>query len=678
VIVRHDTQERVEKLRILIAHHAHLYHTLDAPELSDEAYDALLHELIQLEGSLVKSPALQVGAEVRQEFKKVKHTVSQWSFDNAFSQGEIVEFLDRVERFAEKVDVESGHSYVAELKIDGLKLILEYKEGKLLRAATRGDGEVGEDVTHNARVIGGIPNVLCDPVTCIVVGECWLPKKELERINKERIAVGEQAFANTRNAAAGSVRTLDANITKTRGLQLYAYDIDAWGISAVDGALGSTEYQHPPRPATQWEELTVLTHLGFSVQPAAVLCRGIAEIQKVYEEWIPKRETQECGIDGLVLKLNSVKAQEKIGYTAKAPRWGIAWKFPAEEVTTVVEDIVFQVGRTGVVTPVAVLRAVLVAGSVVARATLHNEDEIQRLDIRIGDTVILKKAGDVIPDIVRVITELRPKNAKPFIFPTYIPQCGGDGRIERKEGEAAWRCVSLEGSEMNKRKLIYFASKAAFTMDGLGAKAIEKLHDAGALKTYADFFSLTENTFLELEGFADISARKAVESIQSARSQSLDRVLVGLSIPHIGQESARTLAAHFKTYELLVAAPIHELEKVQGVGSILAESIVTYFSEPTTRLAADALVAYLTIETVVAPAAGIFKDTVWVLTGTLIVHSRDEAAALIRARGGTVTDSISKSTTYLLAGAKAGSKLTKAEQLGVRVLTEEEFATMLA
>ena len=441
-----DIQARYEKLVETVNHHRRLYHTHDKPEISDEAYDSLMKELEALEAEhpglrAPDSPTLKVGAAPLKEFTKVRHEVEQWSFDDIFDEAELKAWDQRVRNFMQKAGVGDGSGrdgseklrYCCELKIDGLKIILKYEQGKLIQAATRGDGSVGEDVTQNVKTIQSVPHALKKPVDLIAVGECWMSTDDLARINKERAAMAKPLplYANTRNLAAGSLRQLDSSITASRRLNTFIYDIER---VAEKGASGSATAVKNILPPTQEGELEFLAKLGFNTNPHRVVADSIEGVQKFYREWTNKRHSLPYGLDGIVIKIDSRKIQEALGYTGKSPRWGMAYKFPAEQVTTVIEDIVFQVGRTGVITPVAVMRPVLVAGSTVSRATLHNEDEIRRLDVRIGDTVILQKAGDVIPDIVSVVTDLRPKGSKPFVWPTHIPACGGDGRIERIPG----------------------------------------------------------------------------------------------------------------------------------------------------------------------------------------------------------------------------------------------------
>lgn len=551
-MAKKELQERIKRLRALVAHHAEAYHTKDAPEISDAAYDALVEELAELERAnpefAAHSPAQAVGGAVLPQFKKVTHSVRQWSFDNAFSREDMEAWDARMRKLAlehgfRKEDVD----YTVEHKIDGLKIVLTYKKGNLVLAATRGNGQIGEDITENVKTIRSIPHTLARPVDCVIVGEAWLPKGELSRINKEREKRGEPLFANTRNAAAGSLRQLDSRIAASRRLEAFLYDIDAF-----DGKAAGVE-----APKTQEEELRLLKKLGCPVNPESKYAKSVEEVVALYENERSRHSEKEYGMDGLVVKVNSISIQERLGYTAKSPRWGIAYKFPAEQATTTLLDIAFQVGRTGVITPVAHLKPVRVAGSTVSRATLHNEDEIKRLDVRIGDTVIIQKAGDVIPDIVRVLTELRTGKEKPFTFPKTIAACGEDGRIERVPGSAAWRCVNPDSPERRRRTFEYFVSKKGFDIAGLGEKTASALLDSGLVQTFDDIFSLTEGDFLTLPGFADISAKKACEAVRrAAKSVPLARLLTALSIEHVGEETARDLARHFGTLKKIREASL--------------------------------------------------------------------------------------------------------------------------
>ncbi len=663
-----EARKRITQLREAINYHNHRYHILDNPEISDEAFDALLHELKALEQRypdliVADSPTQRIGGAPIAAFKKVTHAVRQWSFDNVFDTDELRAWDARTKRFL-GIDKKHELAYVSELKIDGLKIVLTYQKGMLVQGATRGDGVVGEDITHNIRTMQSIPLSLAKPITCIVVGEAWLPLSELERINEERRRTQEPLFANTRNAAAGSLRQLDPKVAASRKLDCFIYDLEM-----LDGT---------QRPRTQAEELEFIQSLGFKVNPEWHLCSTVADIEAFYELWVEKGRKQQYGVDGLVIKVNDVTLQERLGYTAKAPRFGVAFKFPAEQATTIVEDIVLQVGRTGVLTPVAHLRPVRVAGSIVSRATLHNEDEINRLDVRVGDTVILQKAGDVIPDIVRVLTELRSGKEKKFRWPKSVAVCGGDGAIERIPGEAAWRCVNKDSVEQQKRRFEHFVSRRAFDIRGLGEKTVALLIDEGMVSTFDELFTLTKGDFLALPGFAELSAEQAIEAIQRGRTQSLQRFLVGMSIPHVGEEIARVLADRFQTLKALQEADETTMAHISGIGDVVARAVRTWFDDAAQQRMLAKILAHVTIRKPEQNLDAALQGKTFVITGTLETMSREEAKAKVRARGGTITDSVSSKTTYVVAGAEPGSKLTKAQALGVSILTEREFLKLLA
>ncbi len=662
--------DRYNKLSQSIKRHQHLYHTMDAPEISDEAYDSLLREVLNLEEKYselksVSDATERIGGEPLAEFKKVKHQNRQWSFDDVFDFAGLQKWDEKIRRMIEKEQniVAEKIEYCCELKIDGLKMILTYQNGQFRQGATRGDGEVGEDVTQNLKTIRSIPLKLSESVSCIVVGECWLAKNELQRINKIREKNEEPLFANTRNAAAGSLRQLDPKVVAERRLDSFIYDLDQ-----IDGEL----------PENQNEELKLLSKLGFQTNRYYKIFPNLAGVQKFYEEWSKKKETLAYGLDGIVIKINSRKIQEGLGYTGKSPRWAIAYKFPAQQVTTMVLGIAFQVGRTGVITPVAHLRPVVVAGSTVSRATLHNEDEIRRLDVRIGDTVILQKAGDVIPDIVSVVKELRTGKEKKFVWPTRVSACGGDGRIERIPGQSAWRCVSKNSFEQQKRRFQHFVSKQALNIVDLGPKIIEVLLKENLISEYADIFTLEKGDLLALPRFAEKSVDNLLSSIALAKKTTLSRLLIGLSIPQIGEETAYDLAEYFGELDKLRLATYEKLEGINGVGPIVAKSIVDFFADKGNQKMLQNLLKQIKVEkNVVQKTGGKFSSKTFVLTGTLSSLSRDEAKQKIRALGGTLSESVSGQTDFVVAGDNPGSKYDKAQKLGVQILSEKEFLGIL-
>lgn len=658
--------ERVKKLREAIARHAHLYHTYDRPEISDEAYDALVRELeeYELQYPLLAtpdSPTQQIGGEVLEKFEKVAHTIPQWSFNDAFDENDIRAFDERVRRI-----LKNSPEYITELKIDGLKIVLTYENGVLKTAVTRGDGKVGEDVTNNIRTIVSIPLKLKKSISIIVEGEIWMSKGVFGRLNQERKKKGEELFANPRNIAAGSIRQLDSAVTKSRQLDSFIYD-----VASMTGVY---------LPPTQEEELILLRQLGFKVNPHFKKFANIEGVIKYWKLWGKQKEKEDYLVDGVVVKVNEKKFQDTLGYTAKAPRFGIAFKFQAEQVTTVIEDITLQIGRTGVLTPVAILKPVQVAGSTVSRATLHNEDEIKRKDIRIGDTVVLQKAGDVIPEIVKVMEEMRTGKERIFKFPTHFSLCGGDGQIERIPGQVAYRCVAKNSFEQQKRKLGYFVSKRVFDIDGLGPKIINQLMDAGIISNFDDIFTIKKSDLETLERFGTKSIDNLLAAIDQARNVTLERFIASLSIPQVGEETARDLAQHFQTVKKFAQANIEELEKLNGVGPIVARSIIDWFADKENKKLFERLLKQVHIQNV---KHSVFNKNLslagknFVLTGTLESMSREEAKEKIRERGGKVHESVSKTTTYIVVGKDPGDKLNKAQELGVKILKESDFLKLL-
>jgi DNA ligase (NAD+) len=661
---------RYEQLKKAINHYRTLYHVHDIEEISEAALDSLKRELVELEVAhpeLVtpESPSQRVAGKPLPGFKKVKHKVSQWSFNDAFTTQNMRDFDARVKRFLKTTYGDVQPSYVCELKIDGLKVVLEYENGLLVTAATRGDGAIGEDVTHNIRTIESVPLSLERPVDVIVEGEVWMSSKNLAAINKQREKDGEPLFMNPRNVAAGSIRQLDPAVAASRNLDVFIYE-----VARTSDAL----------PTTQAESLAYMRELGFKVNKHFSVANNIDEVIAFWDSWKEKGRAQEYWIDGIVVKVNEKKYQEALGYTGKAPRFAIAFKFPAEQVTTVLEGIVLQVGRTGVLTPVAHLRPVEVAGSIVSRATLHNEDEIRRLDVRVGDTVILQKAGDVIPDIVSVVLELRPKNSKPYIWPTSVPECGGDGAIERVPGTAAWRCVNIDSFAVVRRRFANFVGKHALDIEGFGPSTVDQLLEKGLVQHYNELFTLTEGDLLTLEGFAEISAKKLIAAIKRGSTVDLARLIVGLSIPQVGEETAILLADTFRTIDKLAAAPLEKLEAINGVGPIVARAIGQWFSEKSNKQLVENLKEVLKIKSPAKREATALKlaGKTFVLTGSLTSMSRDEAKEKIRALGGDVSGSVSQKTSYVVAGDEAGSKLDKATELGISILSETEFIRLLS
>ena len=642
--------ERVNKLRETIKRHSHLYHTLDKPEIEDSAYDALVRELEDLESqypalNTPDSPTQQVGDVVLKEFSKVEHKVSQWSFNDAFDEDDIRAFDERIRRLLDGEKPE----YLVELKIDGLKVVLTYEKGVLKTAATRGDGRVGEDVTGNVRTIRSIPHNLKQQVSIIIEGEIWMAKTVFDKLNQERKKKGEDLFANPRNIAAGSIRQLDPSITRSRRLDSFIYDIADLQLGHAVSKLN-----------TQEEELNFLKELGFQINPHYKKFDNIEGVVKHWEFWNKKKNKEDYLLDGLVVKVNDVEQQKKLGYTGKSPRFGIAFKFSAEQVTTLVEDITLQLGRTGVLTPVAKLRPVLVAGSTVSRATLHNEDEIKRKDIRIGDPVVIQKAGDVIPEVVRVVEEMRTGKEKIFKFPEHPVR---DAYVQQK------------------RKLEYFVSRNVFNIDGLGKNIIQQLMDANLIYNFDDLFTIKKGDLETLERFGEKSIDNLLKAIEKARDVTLARFIASLSIPQVGEETARDLAEYFGTPKRFAEATFEQLTAINGVGDVVAQAILDWFSPPAggkeNKKLYDRLLKYVRVQSPKRPSFGKLNGKSFVLTGSLEKMSREEAKEKIRTLGGNISSSVSKNTDYLVAGADPGDKYEKAQELGVKILNEREFLDML-
>jgi DNA ligase (NAD+) len=666
-----DTQKRLQQLRETIAYHAKKYHEDNISEISDEAYDALLYESIRLEEKIEgkRSSGVGDGAKASSAFTKVTHQVRQWSFDNIFSHEELIEWDARVRRLLTEADHSiDSLAYVLEHKIDGLKLIIEYKAGELVRCATRGNGQVGEDVTHTARTIATLPEKLKHKVDLICVGEVWLAKDDFKTLNQVRQSAGEALFANPRNAAAGSLRQLDSAVTAKRNLSLTVYDLDLLNVLDSDVV----------EPNSQWEELELLNQLGLPTSGHVVRAQTLSDIQVQYKKLIKQRDSFAWAIDGMVMKVNLLTHQRALGFTAKGPRFGMAYKLPAEQTTTVVEGITLQVGRTGVVTPVAELRPVLIAGSTVSRATLHNEDFINELDVRIGDTVIIQKAGDIIPEVLEVLLSLRPDKTKRFTFPKVVVGCGGDGAIERILGEAAYRCVSLDSDQLRRQRLYYFASKGALNIDGVGPRIIDQLMDTGLINSAVDLFTLTTDQLEPLESFQKTAAQNVVKAISVASEVSLHRLLIGLSIDGVGEETARLLADTFGSLDAISSASQADIAAIYGIGDTVGQSVCDWFAQPKNADFLSQLLPHLSISNPKINSTAVqLQGETFVLTGTLESFTRDEAKDLIRKAGGKISSSVSKKTDYVLVGRDPGGKANQAEELGVPILAEAAFAALL-
>ncbi|MFA4817655.1 MAG: NAD-dependent DNA ligase LigA [Parcubacteria group bacterium] len=712
---KNGAKKRAEKLRKEIDKHRHLYHVLDRPEITDEVYDSLMRELRGLEEQYPElktadSPTQRVGGAPLKKFEKVRHRVRQWSLDDAFDFGEVKKWEEKIVRILEKSQssafpllatarnsskpsFSNSLEYCCEIKIDGLKIVLTYEKGLFIRAATRGDGVIGENVTEQIKTIQSIPLRLKKDIDIVVVGEVWMRKNELERINKEREKQGLPLFANSRNAGAGSIRQLDPKVTASRKLDSYIYDIDYINIETPRRGVSM---DRNISPKTQAEELKLLEELGFKVNPNYKLCKNIDEIHKFFQSWEHKRNKQEYGIDGVVIKINSAKLQTALGYTGKSPRWALAYKFIPEKVTTIVSDIKVQVGRTGALTPVAHLKPVLVAGSTVSRATLHNEDEIRRLDVRIGDTIVIHKAGDVIPEVVEVLKNLRSGKEKIFHMPAKCPICGGGVKreiigVRKGEESAAHYCLNKKCFAVEKENIIHFVSKKGFNIDGMGERIVEHLMSEGLISNVADIFELTTGDLEPLERFAEKSADNLVKSIKQSRKIEFPKFLYALGIRHAGEETAVLIARNLERVTQNLIKNISDILKyfpqiksenwlaIKGIGEKSAESLVSWFGDKNNI---DLLkkMENLGVEVIFPKThaqSSKLQGLTFVLTGELSNFTRDEAKDMIRSSGADVSSSVSKNTDYVVAGENPGSKYDKAKQLGVKIIGEAEFKKIL-
>ncbi|MGI9108365.1 MAG: NAD-dependent DNA ligase LigA [Pyrinomonadaceae bacterium] len=662
-------EKQITELRDEIRHHEELYYVLDNPEISDADYDALLARLQALEAehpelAAPDSPTQRVGGRPAAGFEEYVHRRPMLSLDNSYNLEDLRAFDERVKRLAGGRLVE----YVAELKIDGLSISLHYEAGVLVRGVTRGDGRRGEDVTQNVRTIRSIPLRLKDESGAAgleVRGEAYLARKVFQRINAERETAQEPRFANPRNAAAGTIRQLDPKIVAARRLALFAYDVISGDRKPFD---------------THWEGLEWLARAGFLVSHRE-LCPSIEEVIEFCNRMEARRDELEYEIDGVVVKVNSTALQDEFGATAKSPRWAIAYKYPARQATTQVHDIGVQVGRTGALTPVAHLEPVVVAGSTVARATLHNEDEIKRLDVRIGDWVLIEKSGDVIPKVLKVVESRRTGSEKPFAMPEQCPVCGGV--VSRPEGEVVARCVAADCPAQLKARLLHFASRRAMRIEGLGDALADQFVQLKMISDVAGLYGLTLEEVAALERRAEKSASNLLAQIEASKTRDLPQLLFGLGLRHVGERTAAILARRFRTLEAFGAASIEALDAVPEIGLTVAESVHDWFADEGNRALCERLRAAGVRTELEAGATGHLQDAafagkLFVLTGKLETLTRDEAGAMIEARGGRVTSSVSKKTDYVLAGADAGSKLDKAQSLGLKILSEQEFAEMLA
>jgi len=708
-----EIKQRVEKLCKLIDKYRYQYHVLDRPEISDEVFDSLTRELRGYEEKYPEfrtpdSPTQRIGGKPLKKFDNVRHIRRQWSLDDAFSFEELRAWEEKILRMLAKKGIQEKPEYSAEIKIDGLKIVLAYEKGLLVQAATRGDGVIGENVTEQVKTIQSVPLKLAKQVNAVVVGEAWMKKSDLEKINKEREKEKLPPFANSRNAAAGSIRQLDPKVTAKRRLDSFIYDID------------DIENEFPP---TQIRELEFLKQLGFKVNEYHKLCKNIEEVEKFFRSWEGKRVLQEYGIDGVVVKINQRGLQDTLGYTGKAPRWAIAYKFVPEKVTTIVEDIKVQVGRTGALTPVAHLKPVQVAGSTVSRATLHNEDEIKRLDVRIGDTVVIHKAGDVIPEIVEVLKKLRSGKEKKFHMPTRCPICGGGVKREilnpksqnpiksqnqkskTPQISAMHYCLNKKCFAIEKENIIHFVSRKGFDIEGLGEKIVEQLMNEGLIANIAEIFELKIGDLEPLERFAEKSADNLVRAIEKSKKIEFPKFLYALGIRHVGEETtiliAKAISMEFpisnfqfpnkskiknpkieNSDDIIKYFPKISVEDwmgIKGIGEKSAKSLNEWFNDKENLKLLEKM-KNLEVEVrfpALHVASRMLHNKTFVLTGELESLTRDEAKEKIRLLGGDISSSVSKQTDFVVVGKNPGSKYDKARELGVKIVNEKEFIRLI-
>ena len=665
---RKELEQKVAEYNRLLHEYGHAYYVLDQPTVPDHVYDKMLHELLAIEQEYPDliypdSPTQRVGGEILKGFNKVEHRYPMLSLGNAFSEADLKSFDERVRQ-----SIGDNFSYVCELKIDGLAISLMYDNGLFVRGATRGNGFVGEDITENLKTVHSIPLRLKEPVTIEVRGECYMPKKSFTNLNKVRAEQGEELFANPRNAAAGSLRQLDPKIAAKRNLSTFIYAI---GGSGEDYGLASHS-----------DALDYLDQLGFNTNQERKRCQTIEEVFAYIQEWTEKRPNLIYEIDGIVVKVDRYDQQQELGNTVKAPRWSIAYKFPAEEVMTKVLDIDLTVGRTGVVTPTAILEPVQVAGTTVQRATLHNENIIREKDIRIGDAVIIRKAGDIIPEVKQVLFDQRPEGLEPFTMPTHCPACGSE--LVRIDDEVALRCVNPSCFAQVAEGLSHFVSRNAMNIEGIGERVVSQLLREGLVKDVSDLYTLNKEELIALERMGEKSAQNLLDAIEASKKNSLERLLFGLGIRHVGAKAARLLAEEFESIDALMDATVEQLTAVFEIGDKMADSIVMYFEKEEVRELIERLrqlgvnLYYTGKKINTEEIDSVFNGKTIVLTGKLSQLNRSEAQKKIEELGGKVTGSVSKKTDLVIAGEDAGSKLTKAEQLGIEVWNEERLIEELS
>ncbi len=662
-----QARDRLAILRQELHHHAHQYYVLDNPLISDGEYDLLYQELLDLEKAYphlvsADSPSQRVGSPPLEGFSSVAHSHAMLSLENSFSDDDLRAFETKLQRFLPDVE---QFTYVAEPKLDGLAVELIYQDGILIQAATRGDGRSGEDITANIKTIGAIPLALCQPHPgrLEVRGEVFIALADFNTLNLQRGEAGEALFANPRNAAAGSLRQLDSRLTAKRPLDFFAY--------------GVSDPSQVPVP-TQSQLFVHLAGLGFKINSQIKSCADISAVIDHYHYLAGQRPQLPYDIDGMVVKVDSFELQQRLGNKARSPRWAIASKFPASQATTLLRDVEFQVGRTGAITPVAILEPVAIAGVVVSRATLHNEDEIRRKDLRLGDTVLIQRAGDVIPEVVKPVPEKRHGGEVPVTMPSLCPACSSP--LVKNEGEAALRCLNTSCPAQILRSLIHFASKAGLDIEGLGKKAVEQLLAAGLIEDIPGIYDLNPVDLARLEGWGEKSATNVTRAIKSSTKTSLARFLAALGIRHIGEVTAELLADHFHTLERLSDASIEDFLDIEGIGSQMAESLALYFADPATQELLRKLIAAgfeLASPPPLPAQASSLHGATFLFTGKLQIFSRSEAKEKVKSLGGKVASSLTKKVDYLVCGDKPGSKLRKAEELGTKILSEQEFQEML-
>ena len=660
-----QAKERIEELRKKLEYYAVKYYDEDKPEISDFEYDMLMVELRNLEKDFPEyisknSLTQKVGGHVKEGFEKVTHEVPLQSLQDVFSLEEVEEFDERIRKQAKENNIKSL-KYVVETKIDGLSAALEYKNGKFFRGATRGNGLVGEDVTENLKTVKTIPMEIKDKIDITVRGEVFISKKDFEEMNKEREENEEELFANARNAAAGSLRQLDSRITKKRPLDIYIFN-----VQKIEGKNFNSHF----------EELEYLKTQGFNVNPVRIPCNNIEEVKEAINKIGEMREKLTYGIDGAVIKVDDLEFREILGSTVKVPRWAVAYKYPPEKKETILKDIVCQVGRTGVITPMAILEPVKLAGSTISKTTLHNEDFIKEKELKIGDTVVIQKAGDVIPEIVEVVKEKRKGNEKNFEMPRTCPVCGAIA--VREEGEAAIRCTGVECPAKLFRNLVHFVSREAMNIDGLGENIIQQLLDKKLITNIADIYELKFDDIASLKKNGKKFAQNLVNAIENSKKNDLYRLITALGIRHVGGKASKILARKYKTLDNLAKADLEELQQTEDIGEIMANSIIEFFTQEQTKdLISRLKNAGVNMQSLEQESTdNRFEGKTFVLTGSLSEFTRKEAEEIIERYGGKTSNSVSKKTTYLLAGEDAGSKLTKARELGITIISEQEFKNL--